>query len=100
MMSDDAQLLREYVECRSEAAFAELVQRHLALVYNSAARQLGDEAHLAPDVAQTVFVLLAAKSRALLAHPNLTAWLHTTTHWKVSEVRRAERRRRTREAAA
>src|SRR5688500_3525256 len=99
-MTDDAHLLRQYVETRSEAAFAELVQRHLALVYRSAARQLGEDSHLAADVAQSVFVLLAGKSRSLLAHPSLAAWLHATTHFKVSELLRAERRRRAREAAA
>jgi RNA polymerase sigma factor (sigma-70 family) len=99
-MTDDAQLLRQYVDGRSEAAFAELVRRHLALVYHSAVRQLDGDSHLAQDVAQSVFVLLADKSRSLLAHPSLAAWLHAATHFKVAEVRRAERRRRTREAAA
>ena len=31
-MIEDAELLRRYAADRSEAAFAELVQRHLALV--------------------------------------------------------------------
>ena len=99
-MTDDLQLLREYVAARSDAAFAELVRRHLGLVYHSAMRQLGGDSHLAEDVTQGVFLLLAQKSRSLLRHPNFTAWLHTTAHFKVSEVRRAERRRRAREEAA
>lgn len=99
-MIDDTQLLHLYAGQRSEAAFAELVQRHLAMVYRSAARQLGPDSHLADDVAQSVFVLLARKSRSLLAHPSLTVWLHRTTRFKVSEALRAERRRRARDALA
>ncbi|MES2692353.1 MAG: sigma-70 family RNA polymerase sigma factor, partial [Verrucomicrobiota bacterium] len=99
-MTDDAQLLGQYVESRSEPAFAELVQRHLALVYHAAARQLGAEAHLAGDVAQGVFLLLADRARTLTGHPSLAGWLHATTRFKVAEILRTERRRRARETAA
>ncbi|HEY1109675.1 MAG TPA: sigma-70 family RNA polymerase sigma factor [Opitutaceae bacterium] len=99
-MIDDAQLLRRHVEDRSEAAFAELVHRHLGLVYHTAARQLGSDAHLAGDVAQGVFLLLAQRARGLLGHPSLAGWLHATTRFKVGETLRAERRRRVRETAA
>lgn len=37
-MPDDAQLLRLYAEEKSEVAFAELVRRHLDLVYSAALR--------------------------------------------------------------
>jgi RNA polymerase sigma factor (sigma-70 family) len=98
-MVDDAQLLRRYVESRSEEAFAELVDRHLGLVYHAAARQLGGDTHAAQDIAQTVFLLLAEKARPLIGHPCLAAWLHATTHFKVTATLRAERRRRAREEA-
>lgn len=98
-MIDDAQLLRRYVENRSEEAFAGLVERYLGLVYHSAARQLGGDTHAAQDVTQTVFLLLAEKARTLAGHPNLAAWLHATTHFKVTAVLRSERRRRMREEA-
>jgi RNA polymerase sigma factor (sigma-70 family) len=99
-MADDAQLLRHYVESRSEPAFAALVQRHLGLVYHAALRQLGGEAHLAEDVVQGVFILLAEKSPTLLGHPSLAGWLHTATHFKVAHALRAQRRRQAREDAA
>jgi hypothetical protein len=79
-MTDDAELLRRYAAERSEEAFAELVQRHLNLVYRSALRQLGGDAHRAEDVAQSVFALLAHKAASLSGHPNLAGWLYTTTH--------------------
>ena len=44
-----------------------------------AARQLGADRHLAEDIAQSVFVLLARKSGSLLEHPSLAGWLHTAT---------------------
>jgi RNA polymerase sigma factor (sigma-70 family) len=99
-MADDAHLLRRYVEARSQPAFAELVERHLGMVYHAAARQLGSDGHLASDVAQAVFLVLAQNAPRLVRHPNLAAWLHATTHFKTAEARRAEQRRRTREQAA
>ena len=53
-MFADNELLRRYAEVRSEAAFAELVQRHLTLVYSVAVRQCGGDAYLAHDVAQRI----------------------------------------------
>lgn len=44
-MTDDAELIRRYAEQRSEEAFAELVRRHLGLVYSAALRRLGGDAH-------------------------------------------------------
>jgi hypothetical protein len=53
----DADLIREFVQDGSDTAFAELVQRHVDLVFSAARRQLGD-AHLAEEVTQSVFCLL------------------------------------------
>jgi len=60
----DAQLLREYAEHGSEAAFAEIVSRHTNLVYSAALRQV-DSPDLAAEVAQSVSVGLARGVRSL-----------------------------------
>ncbi len=95
----DAQLLREYAGSRSEAAFAELVRRHLDLVYSAALRITGD-AHLAKDVSQGVFVALAKDAGKLAAHPVLSGWLHATTRNIAAQTIRTEARRRKREQQA
>ncbi len=96
----DHELLLRYATAGSEAAFAELVNRYLPLVYHAALRRVGGDAHLAEEVAQKVFTLVAARSRALAKHEALVAWLHTTTRNVASEALRAERRRRAREQEA
>src|SRR5688572_29637208 len=97
---DDAELLRRYAREGADDAFAEIVRRHVGLVYHAAARQLGSEAHAAEDVSQRVFALLARKAASLTNHTSLAGWLHTTTRWMAREALRAERRRRVREEEA
>ena len=99
-MSDDSELLRRYAEARSQDAFAELVQRHLTLVYSTALRQAGGDAHLAQDVTQMVFTDLARKAAALARRPVLAGWLHTSTRFAAAKVVRTERRRQAREEKA
>src|ERR1035437_4147622 len=95
----DWQLLQAYAKNRSEAAFAELVRLHLDWVYSAALRHVGDP-HLAEDVVQSVFVLLARKARDLGPGTLLGGWLFRTTRHVAAHARRAEQRRKTREATA
>jgi RNA polymerase sigma factor (sigma-70 family) len=95
----DWQLLQAYAKSRSEAAFAELVRRHLDWVYSVALRHVGDP-QLAEDVVQSVFVLLARKARDLGPGTRLGGWLFRTTHRVAGHARRAELRRKSREATA
>jgi len=96
---DDWELLQAYAKLRSESAFTELVQRHLNWVHSAALRQVGDP-HLAQDVAQTVFILLARKAGNLRRGTILAGWLFRTTHFVAASALRSERRRRAREEAA
>jgi hypothetical protein len=64
-MTPDAELLRRFARTNAEDAFAELVKRHVNLVYSAALRRVGGDAHLAQDVAQTVFTDLARKAGPL-----------------------------------
>jgi len=92
-MTTDAELLKHYATQKSEAAFAQLVQRHLALVYSTALRQLNGDPHLAQDVAQTVFMTLARKATSLTGHATLAGWLYLSTHHAAAQVVRSNRRR-------
>jgi RNA polymerase sigma factor (sigma-70 family) len=93
------QLLRDYVEGRSETAFADLVRRHVDFVYSAALRILRDP-HLAEDVTQSVFVALAKNARQLTNHPVLSGWLHRTVQNLAANAIRSEVRRRAREQEA
>jgi RNA polymerase sigma factor (sigma-70 family) len=99
-MQDDAELLRRYADEHSETAFAELVRRHLGLVYSVALRQVGGDPHLAEDVAQNVFTAVARKAALLVQRPALGGWLYRTTRYAAIDVVRAESRRRQREQEA
>src|ERR1035438_2754903 len=95
----DWELLQAYVKNRSERAFAELVRLHLDWVHSVALRHVGDP-HLAEDVVQSVFVLLARKARDLRPGTVLGGWLFRTTCHVAAHARRAEQRRKSREATA
>src|SRR3954468_2243476 len=95
----DNELLREYLESRSEAAFAELVRRYTGLVFSTARRKLGD-LNLADDVSQTVFSLLVHKAGSLRNVPTLAGWLYRTTCFTAAKALRTEMRRRRHEQLA
>ena len=99
-MNEDSTLLRRFVEDHAEDAFTELVQRHLAMVHATALRRVGGDAHLAQDVAQTVFISLARKASSLRGHASLAGWLYISTHHATAEIVRREQRRKQREASA
>jgi RNA polymerase sigma factor (sigma-70 family) len=96
---DDRELLRDYVERRSQDAFRQLVERHLPMVY-SAARRMVRDAHLAEDVAQSVFTTLAQKAESLGPPQVVGGWLYNTTRHLAQHAVRTEQRRRQREQTA
>ena len=90
-MTHEPDPLLLYARTHSEDAFTELVQRYLPLVYASALRRVGGDAHRAEDVTQMVFVALARNASSLSRHPNLTGWLFTTTRFLAAKTLRAFR---------
>jgi len=96
---EDRELLRAYVDHRSEPAFAALVARYVNLVYSAARRMVGDP-HLAKDVAQTVFIGLAQKAHTIRDPGALASWLYRATHNAAIQTIRTENRRRGRETEA
>jgi RNA polymerase sigma factor (sigma-70 family) len=99
-MIEDTELLRRYAEEHSEAAFTELVERRLGLVYAVALRQTRGDAHRAQDIAQTVFTNLARKASSLSRQPVLAGWLYRSAQFAASDAMRTEWRRQVREQAA
>src|SRR5664280_2198973 len=77
---DDLTLLREYAARNSEAAFEELVSRRAGFVYSAALRQVRDP-HLAQEITQAVFIILAQKAGRISDKTNLTGWLFKTTRY-------------------
>jgi RNA polymerase sigma factor (sigma-70 family) len=96
---NDEELLSAYADRHSEEAFEVLVERHLALVYSAAVRQV-QNLHLAEEVAQAVFVILAEKARTLKGRTILAGWLCRTTHFVARNALKAEFRRLHREQEA
>ncbi len=96
----DTELLRRYADDHSEAAFTELVSRHVGLVYAAALRQVGGATHRAQDVAQTVFVALAHQAGPLSRRSEIVGWLYTSTHHVAAKLKRTEQRRALREEEA
>lgn len=95
----DMDLARKYATGNSEPAFAELVRRHINLVYSVAMRFTGN-AEDAQDVAQAVFIILARKAGDLPERTVLAGWLYETTRFTALRFLRTNTRRQCREQEA
>ena len=100
-MSDlsDTELLEQFARNKSEVAFAELVERHIGLVYSTAFRKTGNPQQ-SEDITQAVFIMLARKANSLGPKTVLPGWLHHTAQFTAANLQRAELRRIRREQEA
>ncbi len=99
--TDDISLLKSFAKTRCQDSFTQLVNRHINLVYSAALRQTHDS-HLAEDVTQAVFIILARKAPTLVStQPVLSAWLLVVTRLSaMNALKLAARRRRHEKIAA
>jgi RNA polymerase sigma factor (sigma-70 family) len=95
-MNDDQNLLRQYREQGSDAAFGALVNRYVNLVYSAALRKTNDP-QLARDASQIVFIDLARKARRLNQNVILAGWLYRGACFAAAKLIRYEARRAARE---
>lgn len=99
MSEADLELLTKYAREGCEAAFAEVVQRHVDLVYSAALRHVRSP-QLAEEVAQSVFLDLAKNIPRLKSDTVISAWLYQVTHRTAVDAIRRESRRQVREQIA
>jgi RNA polymerase sigma factor (sigma-70 family) len=99
MVTDDLELVREYARCKSEEAFATLVSRHVNLVYSVAFRMVQD-VHLAEEITQTVFIILARKAGSLGPKTIVPGWLCRTARYASAKALTMRQRRQQREHTA
>lgn len=96
---NDLNLLRLYAQSQCEDSFAELVKRHVDFVYSVALRQVRSP-HLAEEITQSVFMLMARNASTMKPGTILAAWLYQVTRRTAINVARTESRRRLREQTA
>jgi RNA polymerase sigma factor (sigma-70 family) len=95
----DEQLLRAFIECRDESAFAILVQRHGSLVHRVCQSVLQHRQD-AEDAFQATFLVLARKAALIRRGQSLTSWLHGVAYRLTMEMTRNAARRRIHEKQA
>ena len=99
-MIDDMDLVRQYARSNGEEAFCRaLVSRHVNLVYSVALRQ-GRDPHLAEEITQTVFIILARKAGSLSPRTVVSGWLYRTARYAAAKALTLRRRRQDREQQA
>jgi RNA polymerase sigma factor (sigma-70 family) len=99
MVEEDMALVREFARSDSEEAFATLVRRHINLVHSVAQRRVGDM-HLAEEITQSVFIILARKADTLGPKTILPAWLCRAAQYASADALKRRHRRERREQEA
>jgi len=95
----DAELLAQFTDTNSEAAFAALVERHISLVHSVAVRHVINSQH-AQDITQAVFIVFARKAATLNRNAILPGWFYHTARLTAANFQRVEASRIRREQEA
>lgn len=95
----DFELLQRFMREGEQSAFADVVRRHLDLVFATALRKVEDPG-AAQEVAQNVFAALARKAWRFAPDDSIPAWLHKAALLESKFWLRGELGRRRREEAA
>jgi RNA polymerase sigma factor (sigma-70 family) len=95
----DAELLARFVARQEEPAFADLVKRHGAMIFQVCRRIHGNQ-HDAEDVFQATFLLLARKAGSIRKQDSVANWLHGVAHRLALQARGQANRRQARERRA
>lgn len=93
---DDFVLLSRYVETGCQESFQEIVTRHSGWVFSLSLRAVRDR-HLAEDVTQAVFIVLARKARTIREGTPLSGWLFKVSRFAVSDALKRRTRIKNRE---
>src|SRR5688572_20964286 len=88
---EDMQLLGLYAQTGDQDAFERLVTRHIDWVYSVCLRGVKDR-HLAEDVTQAVFIILARKSKSLAPNTVLRGWLFKAARFAVADALKKQNR--------
>ena len=92
----DAELLTDCINGRDQAAFAVLVKRHAAMVWNVCRRVLRDH-HDAEDAFQATFVVFVRKAASIANKELLAGWLYGVARQTALKARATTAKRKGRQ---
>lgn len=96
---EDMELLAAYADHGCQESFAALVSRHIHWVHAMCLRGVRDR-HMADDVAQAVFIILARKAKVIPRQTILRGWLFKTARFAVADALKKRNRHRKHEERA
>ena len=96
----DRQLLDRFIESGNDAAFAAILDRHGPMLLGLCRRSLDGATHLAEDVLQATFLVLARKARSIRQRDSLVGWLCGVAGRLARQARSSERAHARREQRA